>query len=162
MALRPKRPTGTDKELREQIAELEQERTVFLREHAGKIREDAHRGADVTLDSAREIFERRVSEIRLGLGADPLPPQTLVNIASLWAATTQGFADAFHKAIDEAEPIPGQPSFSALSRTEFEATLDKLSEEIGVRWRELDRREIERRRDEVEAELEALDEKVSA
>ena len=58
--------------------------------------------------------------------------------------------------------LPGQPEFSPLTLAEFEAEENKILREISAREEELARRRIERRRDEVEAELAALGHELGA
>jgi hypothetical protein len=168
MALR-KRPSGCDDEIREEIARLEEEREAFLAEHA-LLAEDAHQRVDEALGECLARAEQLAAEFR-HLHAWPLErvdpklrafapvpwPAPYFEVAGLHhAGTDPAFRRLLHDAID-APAEHGAPEVSSLTRKDYEAKLEKFRQGIDDREKELARREVERRREELEAELQALE-----
>jgi hypothetical protein len=169
MATLRRRPTGNDDDLRRQIDELLEEREAFLAEHA-LLAEDAHHRIDEALGECLARAQQLAAEHRHKHGwplepvdakvaaFSPVPwPAPYFEVAALhYAGTDAGFRKMLHDAVD-AKSKHGAPEFSPLTRKEYEAKLEKIRQAVDDRERELARREVERRREELEAELQALD-----
>jgi hypothetical protein len=150
----------SDAELAEEATALRAEERAFRKEHA-RLREDAHRGVDVSLSYARERFEQKAQAARLSWGADARPLSELMDLAATWAITQPEFAEAIHAAIDGPAPI-GAPDFSPLTRAEVERELERFRREIAERELELERREAARRKAEAEGDLALVEQKAAA
>jgi hypothetical protein len=150
----------SDDQLVEESAALRVEERAFRREHA-RMREDAHRGLDVSLAYARERFTQKAQATRLAWGTDPRPLSEMIDLAATWAITHPDFAKAMHAAIDGPAPL-GAPDFSPLSRTDAEKELDRFRREIAERELELERREAARRKAEAEGDLALVEQKAAA
>jgi hypothetical protein len=153
-----KRPAGSDQQLRTEIAGLERERAAFQREHA-YLKENAQEGIGISVTHARQRFEERAAEFQAAFGSEPIDLNLLVQLAALWLASRPEFKADLEAALD-LPPVPGRPVFSELSRQQVEAKVAAFDEGIRTRDEELAKRDLQRRREELEAELEALGEGV--
>jgi hypothetical protein len=142
------------------LEELERERAAFAAEHV-HLREAAREGVAVSIANARQRFEQVAAEYQTAFNpVDAVDVSLLVQLAGLWAAGRPEFEQALVASLD-LPAAHGRPQFSQLSRDEVEHELARLAGEIRVREDELVRRDVERRRQELEAELAALGEKES-
>jgi hypothetical protein len=150
----------SDDELVQEAAELRVEERAFRKEHA-RVREDAHRGLDVSLRYARERFQQKAQAARLAWGPDARSLNELMDLAATWAITQPEFADAMHASIDGPAAI-GAPDFSPLTRAAVEKELERFRREIAERELELERREAARRKAEAEGDLALVEAKSAA
>ncbi len=149
----------SDAEVSSQLDELRDQRQALAREHQNMIRDDAHTAFDRSREEARETFAvtLRVLEPRDLVRGFTLQTRTpgypnLLELSALWAAGhDEGFAAAVHASID------GVEGWSPLSRDEYEKKMAKLDSDIAEREGELKRRDIDRRRQELESELATLE-----
>jgi len=151
----------SDADLQAELVELREEERAFRKEHA-RLRENVHAGVEVSLAAARVTFEREAQNARLAWGPDPRPTRELVELAVRWAVTQPGFAKALHEAID-ADPGPvGMPSFSKLSKAQYEKEHSRLLKEIASHEYELRHRGATLRRLEADAELAGIEAEAAA
>jgi hypothetical protein len=146
-------------QLEQEINELRDEARVFRR--ANRLyRDRAHAAVDQTIADAKQYAEALLANVAntqgpLHVGLDDAGRVTdIVRAANLLAMSTPEFAATWHAIVDRTD------GFSELTSEEYAKRVAAFDEEIGQRQAELERRRIIAAKEEAEAELVELEQRV--
>jgi hypothetical protein len=150
-----KKFTGkSDAELEQEVERLRDARRKFAQTHR-MFRDTTHAGIDKAFADAAGHFELLLAQY----GSDwfRLGEADLLQLAGFYGLRDGGLADRLHQAANE---LPDE-MFSELTQVEYDAKLSKYDSELDAITTELERRQIAQAKEAAEAELQALEGKVT-
>jgi hypothetical protein len=131
----------SDSELQSEIEALRQERTQFENQNRWT-REDAHRGADRWVESARSFIAWTTGVEPFASNGRDVHSDAILQMVAGYILETSAFTDWLHATI-ESRPALGGSNFSAYTRDVRDAELQRFDEQIRERETELARRDLD-------------------